>query len=93
MTWVSWLPSAPRSSGARVETVELPAPDARAALRHPRLAGASRIYLTVWERNERAIRLYESVGFQIVGTTTFTIGAGEVAEDLVMVRTDASMAQ
>lgn len=55
-----------------------------AALQHPRLADASRIYLTVWERNERAVRLYESIGFQTVGTTTFTIGSGEVAEDLVM---------
>jgi diamine N-acetyltransferase len=55
-----------------------------AALQHPRLADASRIYLTVWEKNERALRLYESFGFRTVGTTTFTIGSGEVAEDLVM---------
>ena len=55
-----------------------------AALRHPRLADATRIYLQVWEQNERAIRLYESLGFRTVGTTTFTIGSGEVAEDLVM---------
>jgi diamine N-acetyltransferase len=54
------------------------------ALEHPRLAGAGRIYLTVWEKNERAISLYESLGFRRVGTTTVTIGAGEVAEDLVM---------
>jgi diamine N-acetyltransferase len=56
-----------------------------AALEHPRLAEAVRIYLTVWEKNERAIRLYERLGFRVVGTTTFTIGTGEVAEDLVMV--------
>jgi len=55
-----------------------------AAFEHPRLAHASRIYLTVWEVNERAIRLYESFGFRTVGTTTFTIGTGEVVEDLVM---------
>jgi ribosomal protein S18 acetylase RimI-like enzyme len=55
-----------------------------AALRHPRLAGADRVYLQVWERNERAIRLYESLGFRAVGATTFTIGE-EVAEDVVMV--------
>jgi diamine N-acetyltransferase len=55
------------------------------ALQHPRLASASRIFLQVWERNERAVRLYESLGFRTVGTTTFTIGSGEVAEDLVMV--------
>jgi ribosomal protein S18 acetylase RimI-like enzyme len=63
-----------------------------AALEHPRLANAGRIYLAVWEKNERAIRLYESLGFQNVGTTTFTIGSGEVAEDVVMLldRSDAA---
>ena len=54
-----------------------------AALRHPRLASARRVYLQVWETNERAIRLYESLGFETVGRTTFTIGAGHVTEDLV----------
>jgi ribosomal protein S18 acetylase RimI-like enzyme len=54
------------------------------ALEHPRLADAGRIYLTVWEKNERAVRLYESIGFQSVGTTTVTIGSDEVGEDLVM---------
>jgi hypothetical protein len=38
----------------------------------------------VWERNPRAIGLYESLGFQTVGATTFRIGTGELAEDLVM---------
>ena len=55
-----------------------------AALLHPRLAGASRVYLQVWETNERAISLYESLGFETVGRTTFTIGSGYVTEDLVM---------
>lgn len=55
-----------------------------AALQHPRLVDASRIYLTAWEKNERALRLYESLGFRTVGTTTFAIGTGDVAEDLVM---------
>jgi ribosomal protein S18 acetylase RimI-like enzyme len=60
------------------------------ALRHPRLANASRIFLQVWDENERAVRLYESFGFRRVGTTTFTVGA-QVMEDLVMVldQTDA----
>jgi len=57
-----------------------------AALAHPRLVSAARIYLQVWHRNERAIRLYESLGFGVVGTTTFRIGVGELAEDLVMLR-------
>lgn len=62
-----------------------------AALGHPRLADAPRIYLTVWEQNERAVRLYESLGFENVGTTTVTIGSTEVGQDLVMLldRSDA----
>jgi ribosomal protein S18 acetylase RimI-like enzyme len=55
-----------------------------AALRHPRLAAAGRVYLQVWERNPRAIGLYESFGFEAVGTTAFMIGGGEPAQDLVM---------
>lgn len=55
-----------------------------AALAHPRLEGAERIYLTVWEENEPARRLYESLGFRTVGTTRFTL-AGEAVEDLVLV--------
>jgi diamine N-acetyltransferase len=35
-----------------------------AALDHPRLASASRIFLTVWEKNAPAIHLYESFGFK-----------------------------
>jgi ribosomal protein S18 acetylase RimI-like enzyme len=64
---------------------------AEAALEHLRLANASRIYLTVWEKNERAVRLYESLGFRPVGTTTFAIGS-EVVEDLVLLleRSDAA---
>jgi diamine N-acetyltransferase len=54
-----------------------------AALRHPRLANAKRIFLQVWDVNERAVRLYESFGFRKAGTTTFTVGS-EVMEDLVM---------
>ena len=56
-----------------------------AALEHPRLADAEEIRLQVWEKNERALRLYERYGFRIVGTTRFTIGR-EVVEDLVLVR-------
>ena len=54
-----------------------------AALAHPRLAKARRIFVQVWEENERAVRLYESLGFQTVGTTTFMVGS-EVMEDLVL---------
>jgi ribosomal protein S18 acetylase RimI-like enzyme len=54
-----------------------------AALAHPRLAAARRIYLAVWEKNEPARRLYESLGFRAVGTTRFRIGS-ETMEDLVL---------
>ena len=57
-----------------------------AALAHPQLATASRVFLQVWERNARAVQLYEDLGFRVVGTTTFTIGSGQTAEDLVMAR-------
>jgi len=62
-----------------------------AALRHPRLASANRIFLTVWDENEPAVRLYESFGFQRFGKTAFTVGA-EAMEDIVMVldRSDAT---
>jgi ribosomal protein S18 acetylase RimI-like enzyme len=61
-----------------------------AALVHPRLAAARRIFLQVWQRNPRAVQLYEDLGFRVVGTTTFTIGSGESVEDLVMARDEAS---
>ena len=54
-----------------------------AALQHPRLAEATRIFLQVWDKNERAVSLYESLGFKTVGITTFAIGS-EVMEDVVM---------
>jgi ribosomal protein S18 acetylase RimI-like enzyme len=55
-----------------------------AALAHPRLADAERIYLAVWEENTPAMRLYESLGFRALATTQFTLG-GEAMEDLVLV--------
>jgi ribosomal protein S18 acetylase RimI-like enzyme len=62
-----------------------------AALEHPRLSVASRVFLQVWDENEKALRLYESFGFQTVGTTTFTVGS-EVMEDLIMLldKTDST---
>jgi ribosomal protein S18 acetylase RimI-like enzyme len=57
----------------------------QAALSHPRLQAAHRVYLQVWEENRTAVGLYESLGFRAVGTTRVTIGTGEVGEDLVMV--------
>lgn len=47
-------------------------------------ASARRIFLTVWEDNKPALRLYESFGFERVGTTRVTIADKDVGEDLVM---------
>jgi diamine N-acetyltransferase len=56
----------------------------RAALAHPRLAAARRVFTSVWEQNEPALRLYESFGFGRVGTTRVVIGGKEVGDDLVL---------
>lgn len=61
-----------------------------AALAHPRLVEANRIFLQVWEENRTAVALYESLGFRTVGRTTFAIGSGEIVEDDVMLLDRAS---
>jgi diamine N-acetyltransferase len=55
------------------------------ALSHSRLHAAARVFLEVWEENRAAVWLYESFGFQTVGTTRVKIGTKDVGEDLVMV--------
>jgi diamine N-acetyltransferase len=55
-----------------------------AALAHPRLASAPRIFLQVWDENERAVRLYGAAGFRRIGTTRFSLGS-ELVEDAVFV--------
>ena len=55
-----------------------------AALALPDAARASRVFLQVWERNERALRLYERAGFRRFGSTRFRLGS-EVVTDLVLV--------
>jgi len=55
-----------------------------AVLAHPDAAGPNRVFLQVWERNERALRLYERAGFRRSGSTRFRIG-GELVEDAVFV--------
>jgi ribosomal protein S18 acetylase RimI-like enzyme len=58
-----------------------------AALAHPRMAGASRVYLDVWERNDAARRLYERYGFEVVGSRPLVTASGIASDaDLVMVR-------
>lgn len=50
-----------------------------------RTAGCDLIWLTVWEKNPRAIRFYTKWGFVEVGAQPFRFGA-ELQHDLVMVR-------
>lgn len=54
--------------------------DAAAAL------GATKLWLTVWERNPRAIRYYAKQGFETIGSAPFQLG-NELQTDLVMMRT------
>jgi ribosomal protein S18 acetylase RimI-like enzyme len=57
----------------------------RAALAHPAMQYAPRIFLDVWDRNEGARRLYERFGFRVVGTVPFVTPSGEVTgQDLLM---------
>lgn len=48
-------------------------------------AGATALWLGVWERNARAIRFYEKCGFRGVGFTTFVLGT-DAQTDRVMMR-------
>jgi diamine N-acetyltransferase len=47
--------------------------------------GKDAVWLGVWDRNERAIRFYESWGFYRSGTQPFLLGT-DLQTDLVMVR-------
>ncbi|PYP80878.1 MAG: N-acetyltransferase [Gemmatimonadetes bacterium] len=47
--------------------------------------GKDAVWLGVWDRNERAIRFYESWGFHRSGTQPFLLG-NDLQTDLVMVR-------
>lgn len=50
-----------------------------------RTAGCDLVWLTVWEKNPRAIRFYTKWGFVEVGAQPFRFGE-ELQRDLVMVR-------
>jgi ribosomal protein S18 acetylase RimI-like enzyme len=47
------------------------------------VSGAECIWLGVWERNARAIRFYEKVGFTVAGEHSFKLG-NDVQRDLVL---------
>jgi diamine N-acetyltransferase len=51
---------------------------------------AATLWLSVWERNPRAIAFYEKVGFAAVGHTTYVLGTDR-QQDLVMVRPITSL--
>jgi diamine N-acetyltransferase len=58
-----------------------------AALRHPQLCSAKRIYLDVWEHNQGAQRFYRRYGFVVVGSRAFEVESGAAtSRDLIMVR-------
>ncbi len=56
-----------------------------AALDRPRMKGAPRVFLQVWDENHKAIALYRQYGFEVCGETHFVAG-GRAMTDLVMVR-------
>jgi len=53
------------------------------ARRECRRRGRQRLWLTVWERNPRAVAFYEREGFRVSGTTTFQLG-DDIQTDFVM---------
>jgi ribosomal protein S18 acetylase RimI-like enzyme len=62
-----------------------------AALDDPEMKRAPRVFLQVWEENQKALAMYEGYGFRQCGVTTFEI-AGKPAQDLIMVRDQTPIA-
>lgn len=60
-----------------------------ASLEHPRLKKAPRVFLQIWDENEKARALYEQFGFKVCGETHFVAG-GRAMSDLIMVREQRS---
>jgi diamine N-acetyltransferase len=54
-----------------------------AVLAAGRERGADYLWLTVWQRNPRAVSFYLKSGFAITGTTTFTVGNDPQADWLM----------
>lgn len=59
------------------------APLMEASKASARARGAKYLWLTVWQKNPRAIAFYEKCGFGIRGSTIFTVGT-DPQEDWVM---------
>jgi len=47
--------------------------------------GGQTIWLSVWERNERAIAYYKKCGFRITGTKDFWVGSDKQTDYMMMV--------
>lgn len=61
-----------------------------AALNHPRMKNAPRIFLDVWEHNHGAQHFYQRYGFRVIGERKFEVESGaETSADLIMVRSSA----
>jgi GNAT superfamily N-acetyltransferase len=56
-----------------------------AALDEARRRGARHLWLTTWDRNQRALSFYRKCGFDVIGATTFTVG-NDRQHDLVLSR-------
>jgi diamine N-acetyltransferase len=54
------------------------------AIERARQRGAKNLFLGVWESNERAIKLYESRGFEKVGAYKFKVG--DTMDDEIIMR-------
>ena len=54
------------------------------AIDRARQRGAKNLFLGVWESNERAIKLYESRGFEHVGAYKFKVG--DTLDDEIIMR-------
>jgi hypothetical protein len=58
-----------------------------AALGHPGLRAARNVYLDVWEKYDKAHRLYERYGFTVIGAHGLATASGTAHDqDLIMVR-------
>ena len=61
------------------------APMMEACYEEARARGGKTICLSVWQRNPRAIRFYEKIGYEIAGTQPYILG-NDVQTDWVMTR-------
>lgn len=61
-----------------------------AALQAARDLGGASVWLSVWERNPRAIAFYAKCGFLDVGTKEFVVGSDRQTDRVLLTRLDSS---